>query len=75
MRRLNKKQKTIIEDYYKNNINLAFIDNSLIIKLENINDYETLLHDANNYYDDLKMKTKKEKLYNSDYAKFKRGEL
>ena len=28
-----------------------------------------------NYYDDLKIKAKKEKLYNSDYAKFKRGEL
>ena len=75
MRTLNKKQKIIIEDYYKNNKDLAFIDNSLIIKLENINNYETLLHDANNYYDDLKIKAKKEKLYNSDYAKFKRGEL
>ena len=75
MRKLNKKQKTLIEDYYENNTNLACIDNSLIVKLENINNYETLLHDANRYYGDLKMNAKQEKLYNSDYAKFKRGEL
>ena len=74
MRKLNRKQELMIQDYYNNNPGMAFIDDSLISKIENINDYETLIDDINRYYDDLKCNTKKEKQYNSDYARYKRGE-
>ena len=64
MRKLNRKQELMIQDYYNNNPGMAFIDDSLISKIENINDYETLIDDINRYYDDLKCNTKKEKQYN-----------
>ena len=67
MRKLNKKQKTMIQNYYKNNPNNTFINDSLISKIENINDYETLTHDVNRYYDDLKCNAIKEKQLHYQY--------
>lgn len=67
MRKLNRKQELMIQDYYNNNPSMAFIDDSLISKIENINDYETLIHDANRYYDDLKCNAKKEKQLHYQY--------
>jgi hypothetical protein len=75
MKKLNKEQKMMIESYYKINPNNSMIDNSSLTIIENIKWYETAHIDIACYYDDLKIKGLKEKQYNSDYARFKRGEL
>lgn len=75
MKKLNKKQKMMIENYYKINSNNPMIDNLTLKIIENIKWYETAHIDIACYYDDLKIKALKEKQYNSDYSKFKRGEL
>ena len=74
MRKLNKKQRTMVEDFYKHNPNEPMINESLLSAIEKVNWYETAHMDIQRYYDDCKAKEMRDKQYNSDYAKFKRGE-
>tara|TARA_R110000823_G_scaffold230322_1_gene357243 strand:+ start:189 stop:416 length:228 start_codon:yes stop_codon:yes gene_type:complete len=75
MRKLNKKQKTMINNFFKDYPKEYSLKEDLVRMVEKINWYETAHGDIQNYYSDLQVQAKVNEQYNSDYAKFKRGEL
>tara|TARA_R100001440_G_scaffold73104_3_gene97395 strand:- start:462 stop:689 length:228 start_codon:yes stop_codon:yes gene_type:complete len=75
MRKLNKKQKAMIHNFFKDRPQEYGIPAQLFEMIEKVNWYETAYIDIQNYFNDLKIQAKINERENSDYAKFKRGEL
>lgn len=75
MRKLNKKQKAMINNFFKDHPKEYSLKEDLVRMVEKVNWYETAYGDIQNYYSDLQVQAKVNEQYNSDYAKFKRGEL
>ena len=75
MRKLNKKQKTMINNFFKDHPKEYSLKEDLVRMVEKVNWYETAYGDIQNYYSELQVQAKVNEQYNSDYAKFKRGEL
>ena len=65
----------MLQFYYRNNPNNYNVHPALLKAIESVNWYESAHQDIQNYFDDLKIQAKVNEQYNSDYAKFKRGEL
>jgi|TARA_R100001460_G_scaffold4204_1_gene12100 hypothetical protein len=75
MRKLNKKQKTMINNFFKDHPKEYSLKEDQVRMVEKVNWYETAHFDIQNYFTDLKIQAKVNEQNNSDYAKFKRGEL
>jgi len=56
MRKLNKKQKDLLEQLANQGIKSIYLmDNNHLEKLEKLNDYETLFDDADRYLNDYRL--------------------
>ena len=74
MSKLSKKQRTMIEQFYDFNKTQGYVNMTESNYIASFNEYEGVGMDIQRYYDDCKIREMEKRQYNSDYAKFKRGE-